>query len=70
MDAIGNGVSFRAIEQQETAADEIFPFLTIRDMVESEHRLLTEVLHISHLRAVMGISMGWHAKHSSGCLVS
>jgi homoserine O-acetyltransferase len=27
-------------------------------MVESEHRLLTEVLHLPHLRAVMGISMG------------
>jgi homoserine O-acetyltransferase/O-succinyltransferase len=35
-----------------------FPEVTIRDMVESEHRLATEVLHLSHLRAVMGISMG------------
>jgi len=26
--------------------------------VESEHRLLTEILHIAHLRAVMGVSMG------------
>jgi homoserine O-acetyltransferase len=30
----------------------------IRDMVEAEHRLVTEVLHLPHLRAVMGISMG------------
>jgi len=35
-----------------------FPQFGIRDMVESQHRLLTQVLHITHLRAVMGISMG------------
>ena len=35
-----------------------FPEFTIRDMVESEHRLATEVLHLTHLHAVMGISMG------------
>jgi homoserine O-acetyltransferase len=35
-----------------------FPQFTIRDMVEAEHRLLVDVLHITHLRAVMGISMG------------
>jgi len=27
-------------------------------MVEAEHRLVTDVLHLSHLHAVMGISMG------------
>jgi homoserine O-acetyltransferase len=35
-----------------------FPEFTIRDMVESEHRLVTETLHLSHLRAVVGYSMG------------
>ena len=35
-----------------------FPEFTIRDMVESEHRLATDVLHLPHLRAVMGLSMG------------
>src|SRR6202790_1767030 len=35
-----------------------FPEFSIRDMVESEHRLATEVLHLSHLHAVIGISMG------------
>src|SRR5205807_474062 len=35
-----------------------FPEFTIRDMVESEHRLATDFLHLTHLRAVMGISMG------------
>jgi homoserine O-acetyltransferase/O-succinyltransferase len=35
-----------------------FPKVTIRDMVNSQHQLLTEVLHINHVKAVMGISMG------------
>jgi homoserine O-acetyltransferase len=35
-----------------------FPKFTIRDMVNSQHRLLTEKLNIRHLHAVMGISMG------------
>ena len=35
-----------------------FPKFTMRDMVETEHALLTRVLHINHLKAVMGISMG------------
>ena len=35
-----------------------FPEFSIRDMVEAEHRLVVETLHLKHLRAVMGISMG------------
>jgi homoserine O-acetyltransferase len=35
-----------------------FPKFTIRDMVESEYRLATEVLGLKHVHAVMGISMG------------
>ena len=35
-----------------------FPVTTIRDNVEAVHRLLTEQLGISHLRAVIGFSMG------------
>ena len=35
-----------------------FPRITIRDMVETQHELLTRVLGIHHLKAVMGISMG------------
>jgi homoserine O-acetyltransferase len=35
-----------------------FPKITIRDMVNSQHRLLTQQLGIHHLKAVMGISMG------------
>src|SRR5580700_4431161 len=35
-----------------------FPLMTIRDNVEAVHRLLTEELKITHLRAIVGFSMG------------
>ncbi len=35
-----------------------FPAMTIRDNVEAVHRLLVEQLHVHHLRAVIGFSMG------------
>lgn len=57
VDAIGNGVSTSPSNSKHQPIMK-FPTFTIRDMVEAEHRLVTEVLHVSHLRAVMGISMG------------
>jgi len=57
VDAIGNGVSTSPSNSKEQPRMS-FPAFSIRDMVEAEHRLATEVLHLSHLRAVMGISMG------------
>lgn len=57
VDAIGNGVSSSPSNSKSQALMK-FPEFTIRDMVESEHRLVTDVLHLSHLRAVMGLSMG------------
>ena len=35
-----------------------FPKYRYADMVEAEHRLVTEGLHVDHLRLVMGTSMG------------
>jgi homoserine O-acetyltransferase/O-succinyltransferase len=35
-----------------------FPRFGILDMVNSQHQMLTQTLHIGHLKAVMGISMG------------
>jgi len=57
VDAIGNGVSSSPSNSKSQPLLK-FPEFTIRDMVESEHRLATDVLHLSHLRAVVGLSMG------------
>jgi homoserine O-acetyltransferase/O-succinyltransferase len=57
VDAIGNGVSTSPSNSKKQPLMR-FPTLSIRDMVEAEHRLVTDVLQLPHLRAVMGISMG------------
>jgi homoserine O-acetyltransferase len=57
VDSIGNGVS-TSPSNSGSQPNMQFPEFTIRDMVESEHKLVTEELHLSHLRAVMGLSMG------------
>ncbi|WP_229219845.1 alpha/beta fold hydrolase [Rugamonas fusca] len=57
VDALGNGVSCSP-SNSASQHGKAFPAFTIRDMVASEHRLLTEKLGISHLRAVVGYSMG------------
>ena len=57
VDAIGNGVSTSPSNSKGQPLMN-FPKFTIRDMVEAEHRLCTDVLHLSHLHAVIGISMG------------
>ncbi len=57
IDALGNGVS---ISPSNSVAQpkEKFPRITIPDMVNAEHQLATRVLGLSHVHAVMGISMG------------
>ena len=57
VDAIGNGVSTSPSNSKAQPRMK-FPRFSIRDMVASQHRLVTEILHLNHLRAVMGISMG------------
>lgn len=57
VDALGNGVS--ASPSTSTAQpDSAFPSFSVRDMVHTQHRLLTEKLNIDSLHAVMGASMG------------
>jgi len=57
VDALGDGVS--SSPSNSTLQPHMhFPEFTIRDMVNSQHALLTQVLGIFHLHAVMGISMG------------
>jgi homoserine O-acetyltransferase len=57
VDALGDGVS--SSPSNSTAQPRMnFPRFSIRDMVESQHRLVTETLHLNHVHAVLGISMG------------
>lgn len=57
VDALGNGVS-SSPSNSTRQSGEAFPAISIRDMVNAQRRLVTEVLGISRLHAVMGISMG------------
>lgn len=53
-DNVGHGQSSKPSDALRTR----FPRYGYRDMVESQHRLLTQGLGIDHLRLVMGTSMG------------
>jgi homoserine O-acetyltransferase/O-succinyltransferase len=57
VDALGDGVSISPSNSSDQHGTH-FPVFTIGDMVDTEYRLATEVLHLKHLHAVMGISMG------------
>ncbi len=57
VDALGDGVSSSPSNSGDQHGTH-FPQFTIGDMVDAEYRLATEVLHLKHLHAVMGISMG------------
>src|ERR1044072_1727388 len=54
----GNGHSSSPSNTPEPFHGPRFPVTTIRDNVEVVHRLLTDDLKITHLRAVIGFSMG------------
>jgi homoserine O-acetyltransferase/O-succinyltransferase len=54
----GNGNSSSPSNTPEPFHGPRFPVTTIRDNVEAVHRLLTEELKITHLRAIVGFSMG------------
>ncbi|HWA96735.1 MAG TPA: alpha/beta fold hydrolase [Terracidiphilus sp.] len=57
VDALGDGIS-SSPSNSTTQRGPDFPRFTIHDMVNAEYRLITETLHLKHLHAVMGISMG------------
>ncbi|HTS50655.1 MAG TPA: alpha/beta fold hydrolase [Bryobacteraceae bacterium] len=54
----GNGSSSSPSNTPEPYHGPRFPVMTIRDNVEAVHRLLVEDLKITHLRAIVGFSMG------------
>ena len=58
-DAFGDGVSSspsNSPRQPGTA----FPPFTMEDMANAQYRVLTETLHLTHIHAVTGLSMGAH----------
>lgn len=57
VDHIGNGLS-SSPSNSVTQAGSRFPFFVVRDLVNSQHRLLTEHLGIDSLHAVVGAAMG------------
>jgi homoserine O-acetyltransferase len=57
VDALGDGVS-SSPSNSTTQHGPAFPAFTTRDMVNTEYRLATETLHLTHLRGVLGQSMG------------
>ena len=59
VDAFGNGVS-SSPSNSPGQPGASFPRFTIRDMVNSQYRLVTETLGLERLYAVAGISMGGH----------
>jgi homoserine O-acetyltransferase len=57
IDALSNGVS-SSPSNSKMQPRMSFPKFTIRDMVNTEHEVLTKTLGLNHLKAVMGVSMG------------
>ncbi len=53
-DGIGHGQSSKPSDGLHAH----FPHYGYRDMVEAQHQLLTDGLHVNHLRLVLGTSMG------------
>jgi homoserine O-acetyltransferase len=57
VDTLSNGVS-SSPSNSPAQPHMKFPKITVRDMVNSQHRLLLKTLGITHLKAVVGVSMG------------
>lgn len=57
IDALGNGVS-SSPSNSRLQPRMRFPKFTMRDIVASQHEVLTKVLHLDRVKAVVGVSMG------------
>jgi homoserine O-acetyltransferase len=57
VDALANGISSSPSNSAQQPG-EAFPVISVADVVESQYRLVTKVLHLSHLHAIVGVSFG------------
>jgi homoserine O-acetyltransferase/O-succinyltransferase len=57
IDALGNGVS-SSPSNSTSQPKTLFPQFSIRDMVNTQYKMLTEYLHIDHVAAIVGSSTG------------
>jgi len=57
VDALSNGVSSSPSNSRRQPRMS-FPKITVADMVDTQHELLTRILQLNHLFAVIGVSMG------------
>lgn len=57
IDAFANGISSSPSNSPKQHGTD-FPAITLRDSVNAQYRVLNEVLHLKHLHAVVGLSMG------------
>jgi homoserine O-acetyltransferase/O-succinyltransferase len=57
VDSLGDGISSSPSNSNSQPGLD-FPDFSIRDMVSAEQQLVVGTLHLTHLRAVMGFSMG------------
>ena len=57
IDALGNGIS-SSPSNYDSMRNGLFPQITIRDMVNSQYKLVTEIFKLKHLFAAIGGSMG------------
>jgi homoserine O-acetyltransferase len=57
VDALGNGVSSSPSNSKAQPRMK-FPKFSLRDCVRSQHELVTKILKLTHVKAVVGVSMG------------
>jgi homoserine O-acetyltransferase/O-succinyltransferase len=57
VDSLADGIS-SSPSNSSTQPRMQFPKISIRDMVNAEHKMLMDSLHLTHVHAVMGFSMG------------